>query len=70
MRNNSVGAKSLSPFDSHMPKSPAARRKANNMIGLNNNVSLSASLPDWSELSNRQKKLLSPVSSGMSCRSW
>jgi hypothetical protein len=67
VRNNSVGAKSLSPFDSHMPKSPVARRKANNMVGLKNNASLSASLPDWSELSNRQKKLLSPVSSGMYC---
>ena len=65
VRNSSIGAKSLSPFDSHLPKSPAARRKTNDMIGLKNNVSLSASLPDWSELSNRQRKLLSPSSSGM-----
>ena len=59
VRNNSVGAKSLSPFDSHLPKSPAARRKGNSMVGSMNNTSLSASLPDWSELSNRQRKLLS-----------
>ena len=65
VRNNSIGAKSLSPFDSHLQKSPIARRKTDNMIDLKNNASLSASLPDWSELSNRQRKLLSPVSSGM-----
>jgi hypothetical protein len=65
VRNSTVGAKSLSPFDSHLPKSPGARRKANDVMGLKNSVSLSASLPDWSELSNRQRKLRSPASSGM-----
>ncbi|XP_028409704.1 TOG array regulator of axonemal microtubules protein 1-like isoform X3 [Dendronephthya gigantea] len=67
VRNNSVGGKSLSPLNPSSPKSPAARRKTNTMMGVKNNVSLSASLPDWSELSNRQRKLLSSVSSsGMS----
>lgn len=65
-RNNSIGAKSLSPFDSHLPKSLGTRRNTTNMIGVANNTNLSTSLPDWSELSDRQKKLLSPVSSGKS----
>lgn len=64
VRHHSVGAKSLSPFDSHVPKSPLAKRKGDNVLGMKNSVNLSASLPDWSELSSRQRKLLSPVSSG------
>lgn len=36
VRNNSVGGKSLSPLNPSSPKSPAARRKGNTMIGLKN----------------------------------
>lgn len=58
VRNN-IGAKSLSPFDSRLPKSPGDKTKQN-IFGMKN-TSLSASLPDWSELSSRPRKLLSPV---------
>lgn len=58
--NYSPGAKSLSPFDSRLPKSPV-EKKGTGILGMKN-TSLSASLPDWSELSSRPRKLLSPVS--------
>lgn len=61
-KNYSPGAKSLSPFDSRLAKSPVEKSKQGTGILGMKNTSLSASLPDWSELPSRPRKLLSPVS--------
>ena len=75
VRDGSLGAKSLSPFGSRLAKTSVEKSKQG-ILGMKN-TNLSASLPDWSELSSRPRKLLSPVSPskknmlvGMTFKNW